>query len=390
MLIEGLVYHISLFINIFDLQFLFSVLYKSDSTRQNGTLRFFRERYGRYNVTPEKVTNSYEGCEQLLLSVGRAYIVEAALEFWGMTDINTKPSKNQPPENAQYRSMQVKKSFFDDVIGRFVDKFVMADPAQEELWQQTEALKLASQTDAINHDHWYGAPPSQTVEIAEDQGTFQPDRVNYYGHTVLELTVFLMNWIDAVREGDGERCNRMRKRLMQYFKVQSAYSKYAIEVFTNIAQTEYLLSPQLAHRITWGKFVNWQGGAGKNIEGDLVREICNRTSKNIVQGMGPNKTKEAIQRASRAKAGIHEIVTNFDGNSGIKPQSSHHTKMSSKEDELAMIQDLQKLKPFKVIPGRTHSSFSNMTLSPLTNLDMDELYCWLDKHRYQIGANLTA
>lgn len=90
-------------------------------------------------MTPEKVTDSYEGCEQLLLSVGRAYIVEAALEFWGMADVTSKAEKNRPPENAKYRSKEVKKAFFDDVVGRFVDKFVMADPAQEELYQHSQA-----------------------------------------------------------------------------------------------------------------------------------------------------------------------------------------------------------------------------------------------------------
>ena len=339
-------------------------------------------------MTPEKVTNSYEGCEQLLLSIGRAYIVEAALEFWGMTDVNSNANKNCPPENAQYRSNQVKKVFFDDVVGRFVDKFVMADPTQEELWQHSQAQQQVNQTRAIHHDHQYGTSPPQAEQITEEETAFEPDRVNYYGHTVLELIVFLMNWIDAVREGDGERCNRMRKRLLLYFKLQSTYSKYAIEVFTNIAQTEYLMTPQLAHRVTWGKFVNWRGGAGRNIEGDLVREMCNRSSKNVVQGMGPNKTKDAIQCASRAEAGIHEIVINFDDNARVTPQSSRHTKMSSKEDELGMIKDLRKLKPFKVIPGRKHSSFSNMTISPLTNLDMDQLYNWLDKHKYQIGVNM--
>ena len=131
----------------------------------------------------------------------------------------------------------MKKSFFDDVIGRFVDTFVMAAPQQEELWQQTEVLKLASQTNATNHDHWYGTAPSLTEEIAEDQGSVH--RVNNYGHTVLELTVFLMNWIDAMREGDEKRRNRMRKRLMQYYKLQSTFSKNAITFFTNIAQTEH-------------------------------------------------------------------------------------------------------------------------------------------------------
>lgn len=34
---------------------------------------------------------------------------------------------------------QSKKVFFDDVVGRFVDKCVMADPAQEDLWQHSQA-----------------------------------------------------------------------------------------------------------------------------------------------------------------------------------------------------------------------------------------------------------
>ena len=64
---------------------------------------------------------------------------------------------------------------------------------------------------------------------------------------------------------------------MQYCKLQTIFSKNAIEFFTNIAQTQYFLGPQLAHRLTWGKFVKRHGGAGKIIEGDLLREICGRT-----------------------------------------------------------------------------------------------------------------
>lgn len=54
-----------------------------------------------------------------------------------MTDVNSKAEKT--PENAQYRSKPVKKVLFDDVVGRFVDKCVMADPAQEDLWQHSQA-----------------------------------------------------------------------------------------------------------------------------------------------------------------------------------------------------------------------------------------------------------
>ena len=46
-------------------------------------------------------------------------------------------------------------------------------------------------------------------------------------------------------------------------------------MFTSIAQVKALVSEEMAHRLTWGRFVNWYGGAGKNIACDMAQEICN-------------------------------------------------------------------------------------------------------------------
>ena len=38
----------------------------------------------------------FEDCEQLFLSVGRCYIIEAMLEFLQMDDVDQHPMKNTP------------------------------------------------------------------------------------------------------------------------------------------------------------------------------------------------------------------------------------------------------------------------------------------------------
>ena len=65
-------------------------------------------------------------------------------------------------------------------------------------------------------------------------------------------------------------------------------------MFTSIAQIEAIVSEEMAERLTWGCFVNWHGGEGKNIANDAAQEICNDSSKDVVKGMGANKTTKAI------------------------------------------------------------------------------------------------
>ncbi len=156
-------------------------------------------------------------------------------------------------------------------------------------------------------------------------------------------------------------------------------------MFTSIAQVEAMLSEEMAHRLTWGQFVNWNGGQGMNIACDMAQEICNRVSKDVVKGMGANKTTKAMVRASRAAAGVKQIVQAMDKASDIKKMSTKHSHKKSIEDELLMLQDLRKLKPFAIISGRHHNHFPDIALSPTSTINMSNFFTWLQKHKKQIS-----
>ena len=212
---------------------------------------------------------------------------------------------------------------------------------------------------------------------------FSIDR--FYSLNMIELVVFLMQLIDTCKEGDGLRNNINKKRLLLYFKSSNSFHNYSLEMFTSIAQIEALTSEEMAHRLTWGRFVNWHGGKAANISCDMAQEICNRVSKDVVKAMGPNKTPKAMERASKAAAGVQQIVKRLNKVSDLKKVSQAHIHKSVNEDETMMVQDLRKIRPFDRKPGRKHAHFENIQATPTSRLDMKSLFIWLEKHKKQIA-----
>ena len=133
-----------------------------NSTREIGTLEYFRERIIRYNVpTTVHIKNNPDAYEEFFVSVRRAYLVEAFLEFFGMENTESDgPTKNSPEQNA---SLEAKKEHFDKVLGKFVDYHVF------------------------------------------HLGVTVDDKVQNYGLSLIELFIVLMQLNDTIHEGDEDR-----------------------------------------------------------------------------------------------------------------------------------------------------------------------------------------
>ena len=324
-------------------QLIFKKLYRN-SGREIGTLRYFREKLQRRNVTLD--VKHFEDCEQLFLSTGKCFTVEALLHFFNMETKDGCPTRNSPPYHILYGEDN-RRHYYDSTLDKFIDEYLIPNPTNEE----------------------------------EPHSNIDEDHVRNYSLCILKYYFIMIDFKDAVKEGNGARLATLHKQFLQHFKSDFGFNAYAIEMLINIVQNEVFLSESEAHHCKWSSTANWKGGSAKNLEIDILQENRNKDIKKLIKGMGANKTDKAIERASRAAAGVRKIVENFDTQVSLSPASSTHSHKSSARDEAKILTDLRQVKPFSNQPGRSHDSFPNIRPDPLETMDAEELDRWLTRHK---------
>ena len=95
---------------------------------------------------------------------------------------------------------------------------------------------------------------------------------------------------------------RFWKLFMPHFKTAGC-AKYLLEALKLHIQSSITSSPNLAHHITWNRFVNVKGGAGNNIPCDLSSEHVNKQFKCIICNMVPNLTEQLF----RGQPGVSQV-----------------------------------------------------------------------------------
>ena len=88
---------------------------------------------------------------------------------------------------------------------------------------------------------------------------------------------------------------------------------------------------------------------------------------------------QTIDKICRASSVIKEIRDNFDGTTKIHKSSTRHTEKSSNSDEMEMIGDLLKFKPFNFESGPLHQNFAKIK-SPSRHIKIVEHDIWLNTH----------
>ena len=119
--------------------------------------------------------------------------------------------------------------------------------------------------------------------------------VREYAKDTLALGLLLMEFIDAIKEGDGNRIIRWWRFFLPLFKA-TGRTNYSIEAFTLLCQHDILFSHRASAQLAWSRTINTHGRPGKNIPCDLHLEHLNREAKNAMGGLSSNITEQSVKR----------------------------------------------------------------------------------------------
>ena len=329
----------------YSLQVIWKRLYDAASGMDGGTLYQLRNVINRRNIT-KNTTSNVTATEEYFLLVTEAHIVTAAMTLFQMDLLEDEPHSLCFPEGCAELPNSDRRTVFLHAARKLLTKF---------------------------------------VDLSFCQQLPQPeDHVQAYACEVLSLGLLLMEFNDAIREGDGTRIIRCWRYFLFLFKANSR-SNYAIESFTLLTQFDFLLPHRLARQLAWSRTVNTHGRPGKNISCDLHMEHLNREAKNQISGLGSNITDISVTRVGKSLGEVVLILQQFDHASGIKEPSSRHSKRSCEKDMTLLLKQLKDTtKVFSLVPGRAHRTFPKFQPNCMNSLTLPALMQWMEGQLHKV------
>lgn len=333
--------------------------YSEKSFMDKGTLKQLENLINRTNI-PKLVKNNYAAVRNFFSVVFEAHVIVAGMQFFGMKKVSDAPTKNVPPESLTSASSVERKDYIKSAIGKFVDTFALG---------------------FINNE------VNDLDVAADDPQLDEDDGVNNYALAIIGYGLLANNFEDAYKEGDGERLLRLWKFFLLHFKANGR-SKYSVEAFHLIAQTNALLTARKAHQLIWNRTCSTRHH-GENKPLDLQNEHLNRNLKDDINTFRAHITQRSIDRTGHAIGPTMHVLENFDKETLVKPASGKHVEPQQKEELDIIVKELRKLEVFAFKSGRKHRSFPKFPADPLYKLkeDKPKLHKWLRDRRKQIAID---
>jgi len=186
--------------------------------------------------------------------------------------------------------------------------------------------------------------------------------------------MLILNFFDAIREGDGKRIFRCWKFQLHYLRNDAGSTKYALEALRMMFQVYGLLSPKHSDDLIWNRTALLRSGLGNNIPLDLLLEFFNRLLKEVQRMLGPNATNhKAIDCYCHAVDITKVALNNFDQECCVIRRSGEHYEISIASDLQKIAVEIVSQKAFNWTPGCGYEQF-----------DLQDMFQWINKHKRNI------
>ncbi len=350
------------------------------------------------------VKNQVNEVEDFLELVITCHLLAAAMHFFSMESTEDTPHSSGFPTEIREADKYQRKRVFQKRMSQIIDKYVVLpqlkghQPAGDNLDNNPHIRRIQS-------EHQYCAPDQQTVRhrtlpqsvsvlaprhlVGHSVRKAAPDGVFDYASALLNDGLLLLEFRDAIREGDGNRILRCWRAMTLYFRY-AGHINYLSEAVTMLSLVNATASSRISSQITWGRVVNTRGGAGHNIPVDLHMEHLNRTVKDYVGNLSANISESTILQCGRSLNGIQNVCSRFDQEAAVRPASIAHTRASTREDEKRIMKELTETSNvFDYIPGHHHKTFKNVKPNVADHINKKAFLECLQQKKKDLASNQT-
>ena len=144
---------------------------------------------------------------------------------------------------------------------------------------------------------------------------------------------------DAIKHGDGQRLLRCYKYLL-LITFKNRHTKYSYCLLLFFVKYYAILSKKNAHSLLANRFINAEGGLGKNIPLDLHMEHLNLVLKRLLRRIGGNVTNQSLQRCARSIDALQKVLKGVFEDCGKTEKGGYHGKKSPEESVEIIVNDL--------------------------------------------------
>ena len=356
------------------------------------------------NAKTKNVLDNFNYCKSYVKLENAAYICAATMKHFGMKSLDDKAENIIPPtvlngdkaerriwlhnqvksilqrhvmneQNEFYETLQEKMREENQPKPQFYYCSTCGKKYKYEKAKTNHEVKVHSATAAMSE-----TPSTQQQSIEKKEVRVDP-RYNY-ACARLSIGMMILNFEDAVKEGDGERITRCWKFMTLIFRAYN-HTKYALAGLELQLNLKALLTPFQAHSLTWNRTVNTKGGKGKNIALDLRLEQLNKVLKDMLRCLGVNVNEKSAQRCSKALESVETIMGNMDAVMQIKKATGKHILAKRDNDFKIILKELnERGEVFECnpCPERNYKSFSNFNRNILGRIDFPMLNKWIKRH----------